>query len=267
MTHMSRRNFMAGSAFAFLAARIPAQQPPASAGPADPAMIEDLVAANRILAHEGVVDGFGHVSVRHNRNPNRFLISRSLAPELVTAADILELDLDGNVVDAKGRAPYQERFIHGEIYRARPDVMAVVHSHAPSVIPFADSTTPFRPTFHLTAFIGDGAPVFDIRKSFGMTDMLVSDSKKGRALAEVLGKKNVVLMRGHGVAVVGPTIRHVVGRAIYLEINARVEAQAISLGGNVTYLDPQEAQKVVEAGENGGYERPWPLWKAKAMGK
>jgi ribulose-5-phosphate 4-epimerase/fuculose-1-phosphate aldolase len=267
MTHTTRRNFLASSVFAFLAARIPVQQPQASAGPADPAMIDDLVAANRILAQQGVLDGFGHVSARHNKNPNRFILSRSLAPELVTAADLLELDLDGNVVDAKGRSSYQERFIHAEIYRARPDVKAVVHNHAPSLIPFADTPVPLRPMYHMSGFIGDGVPIFDIRKSFGMTDMLVSDSKKGHALAEVLGNKNVVLMRGHGVAVVGPSIHHVVGRSIYLEIDARAQAEALRLGGSVTYLDPQEARKIVDAGENGGYERPWPLWKAKAMGK
>ena len=261
MTHTTRRDFLASSVFAVLAARIPAQQQP------DAMLIDDLVTANRILANQGVLDGFGHVSARHNANPNRFLISRSLAPELVTAADILEVDLDGNAVDARGRASYQERFIHAEIYRARPDVKAVVHNHAASIIPFADTGVPLRPTFHMAGFIGEGAPIFDIRKSFGMTDMLVSDSKKGRALAEVLGKGNVVLMRGHGAVIVGPSVRHVVGRSIYLEVNARVESQALGLGGKVTYLDPQEAQKIVEAGENGGYERPWPLWKAKAMGK
>jgi ribulose-5-phosphate 4-epimerase/fuculose-1-phosphate aldolase len=267
MTYTTRRNFLASSVFAFLAARLPVQQPPASAGPADPALIDDLVAAYRILAQQGVVDGYGHVTARHNQNPNRFIMSRSLAPELVTAADLIEFDLEGNAIDAKGQALYSERFIHAEIYRARPDVKAVVHNHAPALIPFADTTIQLRPMFHMAGFIGDGVPVFDIRKSFGMTDMLVSDSKKGRALAEALGNKNVVLMRGHGAAVVGPSIRHAVGRSIYLEIDARVQAQALSLGGNVTYLDAQEAHKTVDAGENGGYERPWPMWKAKAMGK
>ena len=267
MTHVTRRYFLASSVFALAAARIPGQQPPSSAGPADPALIEDLVAAYRILAQQGVLDGFGHVSARHNRNPDRFIMSRSLAPELVTAADLVELDLDGNAADAKGRAMYSERFIHAEVYRARPDVKAVVHNHAPALIPYADTSVPLRPMYHMAGFIGNGVPVFDIRKSFGMTDMLVSDSKKGHALAEVLGNKNVVLMRGHGVAVVGPSIHHVVGRSIYLEIDARAQAQALRLGSNITYLDPQEAQKIVDAGENGGYERPWPLWKAKAMGK
>ena len=268
MTDITRRNFLMSSAFAFVALRMSIQQtPPASAGPADPMLIEDLVAAYRILAQQGVVDGYGHVSARHNRNPNRFIMSRSLAPELVTAADLLEFDLDGNPVDAKGRALYSERFIHAEIFRVRADVNAVVHAHAPSVIPFADTNVAMRPMNHMGSFMGSGVPVFDIRKNFGMTDMLVSDSKKGHALAEVLGNKNVVLMRGHGVAVVGPTIRHVVGRSIYLEVNARMQAQALSFNSPITYLDPQEAQKMLDSGENGGYERPWAAWKAKAMGK
>ena len=146
-------------------------------------------------------------------------------------------------------------------------MQAVVHNHAQSLIPFGVTTVPLRPMYHMASFIGNGVPVFDIQKSFGMTDMLVSDSAKGRALAQVLGDRTCVLMRGHGVAVVGPTIQHAVGRSVYLEINARVQIQAMALGGSVTYLDPQEAQKMMDAGENRGYERPWELWKAKAMGK
>ena len=192
-------------------------------------LIDDLVAAYRILAQQGILDGFGHVSARHNRAANRFIMSRSLAPELVTANDLIEFDLDANPVDAKGRSLYSERFIHAEIYRARPDVRAVVHNHAPSLIPFGVTTVPLRPMYHMAAFIGNGVPVFDIRKSFGMTDMLVSDSKKGHALAEALGDKSTVLMRGHGVAVVGSTIPIAVGRSIYLDINAKVEAQALAL--------------------------------------
>jgi ribulose-5-phosphate 4-epimerase/fuculose-1-phosphate aldolase len=262
------RRFIASWLLLLSVGGVLAQQTPTSAGPPDPALLEDLVAAYRILAQQGVLDGFGHVSVRHNRSPNRFIMSRSLAPELVTAADLIEFDLDGNPVDAKGRALYSERFIHAEIYRARPDVRAVVHNHAPSLIPFGVTNVPLRPVFHLAAFIGNGVPVFDIRKSSGITDMLVSDPKKGHALAEVLGDKTAVLMRGHGVAVVGSTIPLVVGRSIYLDVNAKIQSQAIALGGaNVTYLDPQEAQKMMENGENRGYERPWELWKAKAMGK
>lgn len=264
---IARRSFLAGSVLTGAHALFAVQQAPATAGPPDPKLIEDLVAGYRILAQQGVLDGFGHVSARHNRGTNRFIMSRSLAPELVTAADLIEFDLDGNPVDAKGRSLYSERFIHAEIYRARTDVRAVVHNHAPSLIPFGVTTVPLRPMYHMAAFIGNGVPVFDIRQSFGMTDMLISDSKKGRALAEILGDKAAVLMRGHGVAVVGSTIPIAVGRSIYLDLNAKIETQALGLGGNITYLDPQEAQKMMDAGENRSYERPWELWKAKAMGK
>jgi HCOMODA/2-hydroxy-3-carboxy-muconic semialdehyde decarboxylase len=243
-----------------------AQQGPASAGPADPALIEDLVAANRILAAQGIFDAFGHVSVRHNRDPNRFLIARSLAPELVTADDLIEYDLDAIAVDLRGRSQYSERYIHAEIYRRRPDVNAIVHNHSRSVIPFGISTVPMRPVFHNAAFIGDGLPIFDIRDAFGVTDMLVSDAARGEVLAEALGEHVAVLMRGHGVAVVGPDLRHAVGRSIYLEANASVQLEAIGLGGEVTYLAPEEAAEVMGTGENRGYERPWELWKAHALG-
>src|SRR5215475_723897 len=194
---ISRRSFLAGSVLFGLRPLRQVQQPPVSVGTPDPALIENLVAAYRILAQQGVLDGFGHFSARHNRAANRFIMARSLAPELVTAADLIEFDLDGNAVDAKGRAVYSERFIHGEIYRARPDVRAVVHNHAPSVIPFGVTNVPMRPVYHMAGFIGNGVPIFDIRKTFGMTDMLVSDSAKGRALAQALGDKTCVLMRGH----------------------------------------------------------------------
>ena len=230
-------------------------------------LIEDLVAANRVLAQQGVLDGFGHVSVRHDRDPSRFLMSRSLAPELVTAADIMEYDLDSSPLDAKGRASYQERFIHGAIYRARPDVRAVVHNHSPSVIPFGVSSVPLRPVYHMASFLGEGIPVFDIRKGSGITDMLVSDAQRAEGLVEVLGNNTAVLMRGHGATVVGSTIPMVVGRSIYLELGARLQREAIGLGGTVTYLDPQEARKMVDSGEHNGYERPWQLWKQKVIGK
>ncbi len=259
---MKRREFLAllGTSRLMFAS---AQQAPASAGPADPKLIEDLVLANRILAQEGVLDAFGHVTARHNRNPNRFFMSRSLAPALVTADDLIEYDLDGNAVNTRGRPEYSERFIHAEIYRARPDVNAVVHSHAASVIPFGVSTVPLRPVFHLAGFISESVPIFEIRKAAGMTDMLVRNSSLGRALAQSLGKHPAVLMRGHGMAVVGPAIPFAVGRSVYLDVNARIQTQAMGLGGAVTYLDPEEARKVVEAGENRGYERAWELWKQK----
>ena len=244
-----------------------ARQLPASAGPADPALIEDLVAANRILYEEGIVDGFGHVSVRHDQNPNRFLLSRSMAPALVTGDDIVEYDLDANPVDLGDRSQYLERFIHAEIYRARPDVQAIVHNHSPGVVPFGVSSVALRPLYHMAAFIGEGIPVFDIRDVAGTTAMLVSDRTLGRRLAETLTDRPAVLMRGHGVAVVGADLLFAVGRSIYLELNARLQAQALGLGGTVKYLDPGEAQAVLDLGENQGYRRPWALWKQKAMGQ
>ncbi|MBI3941177.1 MAG: class II aldolase/adducin family protein [Acidobacteria bacterium] len=270
---MKRRDFLTGSTLVvtgtLLGSAGPtlAQQDPASAGPADARLIEDLIAANRILAREGVVDAFGHVSVRHDRDPNRYLLSRSLAPALVTPDDVIEYDLDSNPVNANNRPQYSERFIHGEIYKARPEVKAVVHNHSPSVILFGVSTVPLRPVFHIAAFIGKGLPIFDIRKAAGMTDMLVSNPDRGRALTQILASNVAVLMRGHGAAVVGASLPLAVGRSVYLEQNARIQAQAIGLGGGVTYLDPEEARKVMEAGENRSYERAWELWKLRALEK
>ena len=265
----TRRTFLTASLLfgATAMSALSGQQSPASAGALDSPLIEDLVAAYRVLAQHEVLDGFGHVSVRHNRSANRFVMSRSLAPELVTAGDLIEFDLEGNAVDARSRALYSERFIHAEIYRSRSDIKAIVHAHAPSLIPYGVTSVALRPVYHMASFIGDGVPVFDIRKTFGITDMLVSDSAKGRALAQALGDKTCVLMRGHGVVVVGSSIPIAVGRSIYLDMNAQIQTQAMALGGNVTYLDPQEARKVMDAGENRGYERAWELWKAKVTGK
>ena len=250
----------------FGASPLMAQPELASAGSADPGLIEDLVAANHILGAQGIFDAFGHVSVRHDADQNRFLMSRSIAPELVTADDLIEYDLDGNAVDLRGRSQYMERYIHAEIYRARPDVVAVVHNHSPAVIPFGISTVPIRPVYHVAAFIGDGLPIFDIREAAGITDMLVREPALGRALAERMGQHSAVLMRGHGVAVVGPSLPFAVARSVYLEVNARIQLQAIDLGGEVTYLDPREAQAVVDAGELRGYERPWAMWKSQVAG-
>ena len=221
-------------------------------------MIDDLVAANRILAREQVLDAFGHVSVRLSGRVDRFLLARSLAPELVTAADILEYDLDGNPIDARGRASYRERFIHGEIYRARSDVRAIVHCHTLSLIPFGVSGVPLRPIYHQSAFIAQGVPVFEIRTAAGMTDMLITDGRLGRALAQTLGNKPAALMRGHGAVVVGDSIPNVVGRSVYLDINARLQAQAIALGGTITYLEPEEARLYLAPNN---YDRAWELWK------
>ncbi|MGH7267112.1 MAG: class II aldolase/adducin family protein [Candidatus Rokuibacteriota bacterium] len=225
-------------------------------------LIDDLVAANRILAREGVVDGYGHVSIRHDRDPERYLLSRSRAPELVTADDVLEYDLDSRPRDHQGQPQYTERFIHGEIYRARPDVRAVVHHHSPSVIPFGASTVPLRAIYHMSGFLGEGIPVYEIRAAGGMTDMLVRDAALARALARTLGDAPGALMRGHGAVVVGESISQAVARSIYMELNARLQAQAIALGGPITYLAAEECRRV--GGVLGGYERSWELWKRKA---
>jgi ribulose-5-phosphate 4-epimerase/fuculose-1-phosphate aldolase len=223
----------------------------------------DLVAANRILAQHGVLDAFGHVSARHPDNPGHFLISRSRAPELVTAADLMVLDLDCNPVERDSREPpYLERFIHGEIYRTRPEVMAIVHSHAPAVIPFAASSVPLRPIYHMASFLGRGVPVFDIRTRFGPTDLLVRNHDHGRALAETLGESDVALMRGHGYVAVAASMPIAVYRAIYTQLNAALQQQAIALGGTVTYLVPEEAALSVPT-QNSVIGRPWELWKRK----
>jgi ribulose-5-phosphate 4-epimerase/fuculose-1-phosphate aldolase len=212
-------------------------QAPASPLPGvDAALIEDLVVGSRILADLGVLDAFGHVSARDPRNAGHFLMSRSLAPALVTADDIMEFDSEGNPVDARGRSVFLERFIHSEIYKARPDVMAVVHTHSPGVIPFSVSKVPLRPLYHNPAFLGAGAPVFDIRTDFGQTDMLVRNKEIGKALAQVLADKSVVLMRGHGDVTVGPSVHVAVFRAYYTDVDARLQAQAMALGGEVNYL-------------------------------
>jgi ribulose-5-phosphate 4-epimerase/fuculose-1-phosphate aldolase len=250
---------------AFAAPTCALPQAPDSAGPADPELVEDLVAANHILAAQGIFDAFGHVSVRHNRDPNRFLIARSLAPELVTPEDLIEYDLDAVAVDLRGRSQYSERYIHAAIYRARPDVNAIVHNHSRSVIPFGVSSVPIQPIFHNAAFIGEGLPIFDIRQAVGFTEMLVNNAERGHALAERLSDHVAVLMRGHGVAVVGPNLRYAVGRSIYLEVNASIQLEAIGLGGDVTYLAPEETELVRASGENRGSERPWELWKRHAM--
>ncbi|MGB6946504.1 MAG: class II aldolase/adducin family protein [Bryobacteraceae bacterium] len=229
----------------------------------DQALIDDLVTANHILASEGILDGYGHVSVRDPANPNHYFLSRSLAPGLVTAADIIEYDLDSNPI-GDTRTGYRERFIHGEIYKARPDVMAIVHDHSPAVIPFSVSSVPLRAVAHMAAFIGTGVPVFEIRDVDGMTDMLVSDAKRGRALAKVLGDHPAALMRGHGAAVVGATVKEAVGRAYYLDLNAKLQEQAILLGGKVTYFEPEEARKTAP---QDGFFRAWDVWKRKAEAK
>jgi HCOMODA/2-hydroxy-3-carboxy-muconic semialdehyde decarboxylase len=222
-------------------------------------LIRELVDANRILYRRGVVDGFGHVSARHPERPDRYLLARSMAPALVTEADILEFDLESNPLDARGRATYLERFIHGAIYKARPEVRSVVHSHSPSVIPFGVTGGRLRPVFHMSGFLGAGAPIFEIRDAAGMTDMLVRDNRLGDALARSLGASPVALMRGHGAVAVSESIRQAVYRAIYAEVNARLQADALRLG-EIRFLDPEEA-RLAAAVNDATMGRAWELWK------
>ena len=252
-------------ALAGLALGVPAMPVHAQAlSDVSPALLEDIALGSRILAEFGVVDGFGHVSARHPTNPNHFLISRSLAPALVTADDIMEFDSDGNAVDARGRSLFLERFIHAEIYKARPDVMSVVHTHSPGVIPFSVSKTPLRPLFHNAAFLAAGVPVWDIAKEFGATDMLVRDSGIGKSLARMLSDKPVVLMRGHGDVTVGPDVKIAVFRAYYTDVNARLQSQAIGLGSEITYLSAEEGAKA-DTVNFAVIDRIWNLWKMRVQ--
>ena len=232
---------------------------------ASAALIEDLVAASRILANEGVLDAYGHVSARSDKRPERFIMSRSRAPALVTAADLMELDADSEAVGDQ-RKGFIERYIHGEIYRRRPEVMAVVHSHAPSVIPFGVTKTRLRPIYHMGSFLWSGAPVWDIRKVRDDNDILVRDRPLGAALAEALGGCNCVLMRGHGMTVTGDSVPEAVFRAIYTEMNARLQLQAETLEGPIQFLSDTEGKRS-SAANRGTLERPWELWKKRALAR
>jgi HCOMODA/2-hydroxy-3-carboxy-muconic semialdehyde decarboxylase len=227
--------------------------------------IEDLVAANRILAEHGVIDAYGHVSVRSAGDPKRYLLARSIAPELVIHGDILEYDLDSNPIDPRGRESVRERFIHGEIYKVRPDVNAVVHNHSPSVVPFSVTEIAMRPLFHMAAFVGEGVPNFEIRDAEKGTDLLVKTPYLGQALAKCLGRSQAALMRGHGSVTVGQTLPRAVGRSIYLELSARMQLQAIAIagpGGKIVYLDDSEVRASVPVQD---YGRAWPMWREKAL--
>jgi len=234
-----------------------------------PELVDELVIANKILYKYGVVDGFGHISVRHDGDPEHFFVmSHHLAPPLVTAGDLVTFDLAGQPVDdVPGRRYYSERFIHSEIYKVRPDVVSVVHSHALSLLPFANTKKKLRPMYHMSAFLGKGPPVFDIRKKAGITNMLVRSPELGNALAEKLGPSPVVLMRGHGATMVGASIRAVVYRAIYAMQNAIAQLDAIRLAGDdVTYLDPREAD-LYDRYSGEVMHRPWNMWRAEALGE
>ena len=224
----------------------------------------DLAAASRILAARGVVDGFGHVSMRHPDNPNRYLMSRALAPALVVPNDIVEYDLGSNAVHPASAKGFLERFIHGEIYKARPDIGSVVHSHSPSVVPFGVASVKMQAMFHNAAFLAQGVPVFDISEQFGATDMLVCDCAKGQALAQSLGSASVALMRAHGSVACGPTLQTAVFRAVYTEVNARIQHFAHSLAGAapLAALSAEEGLLADVPNQTAGL-RAWDLWRAE----
>jgi HCOMODA/2-hydroxy-3-carboxy-muconic semialdehyde decarboxylase len=235
---------------------------PISGGPVSAELIADLAAASRILAERGVVDGFGHVSMRHPDAPDRYLMARAVAPALVVPDDIIEYDLDSNPCNANGRGSFLERFIHGEIYRARPDINSVVHSHSPSVVPFGLVGVKMQAMFHNAAFLAAGAPVFDIAEKFGATDMLVSDGAKGVALAETLADKDIAMMRAHGSVACGPTLQSAVFRAVYTEVNARIQHWTVALGagGPMAALDEEEGRLADVPNQTAGL-RAWDLWR------
>jgi HCOMODA/2-hydroxy-3-carboxy-muconic semialdehyde decarboxylase len=230
-------------------------------------IIQDLVIANRILAKEDVVDAYGHISVRHPDNPKHFFISRSLAPELITKDDIVELGLDGQPAKDEKRSLYLERFIHAAIYEARPDIHSVVHAHAEDTLPFGiAAATKLRPVVHAGSFIGPNVPVWDIADKFGDTNVLVTNMDQGRDLAKCLGNNVVALMRGHGFASAGRSMIEVVRLSVYLPRNARALMRAKMLGGEIKYLSQGE----IDA-RNAGYSpysnetwRAWEYWATKA---
>ena len=228
-------------------------------------LMADLVDANRILADQGIVDAFGHVSARHDAQPDRFLMARNLAPGQVSAADLLEYEVaTGEAVQADPPRLYLERWIHSEIYKARPDVMAVVHNHSPAVLPFAIARgARLQPVCHMSGFLGGGTPLFEIRDHAGdASDLLIRSRPLGAALARSLGAARVVLMRGHGCTVVAESLRVAVYRAVYTELNARLQWQA-SMLGEVQALTPGEAD-ATQATNEGQVERPWNLWRERA---
>ena len=235
--------------------------------PTHASLFQDLVIAYRLLAEHGIIDAYGHISVRCPVNPNRFWMARSSPPELVLESDMMEFDMESQPIDAQGRHPVNERFIHGEVYKVRPEVMAVVHNHSPSVIPFCCTNTSLRPIFHMSAFIGLGVPNWEIRDALPGSDMLVRDTYLGASLAKKLGGHPAALMRGHGAVVVGESLQIAVGRSVYLEQNARMQYQAEMLAGpsgEITFMDDQEVAANVVWQD---YGRFWNLVRNKMLKK
>ena len=231
---------------------------------ANSALLDDLVTANHILVNEGVLDGFGHISVRHDKNPELFLIARSMAPVLVTRKDIVCCNLEGQVIDPHGVTSYVERFIHSEIFKVRPEINSVIHSHSPAIIPFGVTGERLRPICHMSGFLGATTPVYEIRNSVGEnSDLLIRNQSLGRDLAKVLSNNSVALLRGHGNVCVGVSIQQAVYRAIYTENNAKLQLQARPLG-EINYLSDAEALATAEMNDQ-HLERPWQMWKRNAQ--
>jgi len=226
--------------------------------------LRDLVTANRILAREGVLDGFGHVSIRHPSNRKRYFLSRSRSPELVTRDDLMEFTLDNEPIDQRGRAMYAERPIHGCLYQMRPEVNAVCHNHANSLIPFGVTGMQLRPIFHMASVIGPNVPIWDIRKEFGDTNLLVTDKMQGKSLARSLKKGRVALMRGHGSVVTGTSLRETVFTAIYLQINADLQMKSQGMG-DVDFLSAGEIDRASKLlFQDLSQDRAWDYWSSRA---
>jgi HCOMODA/2-hydroxy-3-carboxy-muconic semialdehyde decarboxylase len=225
--------------------------------------LDELVTANRILAREGVVDSFGHVSIRHPDRPDRYVLSRARAPECIDLDDLMEFTCDGTPIDPGGRKPYAERFIHGAVYDARPDVQAIVHHHSPSVIPFSVTSATLSPVMHMCAGIGTRIPTWDSRASFGDTNLLVTNVAMAAELAATLGDRPVILMRGHGCVVAGMSLREVVFNSIYLQLNADLQMKAHALG-DITFLSDGEVAAVLRTRGSFTFERAWEFWCRRA---
>src|SRR5438067_12104190 len=224
---------------------------------------DEPVPANRILAREGVVDSFGHVSIRHPDRADRYVLSRARAPECIEPDDLMEFALAGTPIDPAGRTPYAERFIHGAVYEMRADVRAVVHHHSPTVIPFSVTRVSPSPILHMCARIGIDVPTWDSRASFGDTNLLVTTMDMARNLARALGDRPTVLMRGHGAVVAGASLREVVFNAIYLQVNADLQLKARALG-DVTFLSAGEVAAVLRTRSSFTFERAWEFWSRRA---
>ena len=226
--------------------------------------VRELAIANRILAREGVVDAFGHISMRHPKDPERFLLSRSRAPELITPDDIMEFQLDGTPVDLRGRTPYGERFIHAAVLERRPDVNSVVHNHSLELLPFSVTSASLRPLSHVCCVIGAKIPTWDIADKFGETDMLVVNMEQGRDLAATLGGGTVSLMRGHGSVCAANNVKEAVMVAVYLQVAAKLQLQALQLGTPKFLSDTEIVKTTARQFSPLGMDRAWDYWVARA---